>query len=74
MRIGKYRILFNPHKLYWFQTHKPTVARQWWWFLILTEVDVMATSNKKQFKLGTKASCIGRRYRYYKYGEDARKG
>ena len=69
MRIGKYRILFNPHKLLWFQTYKPTVARQWWWFLILEEVDVYKTSTKSVFKLGTEASCVGRKFRYLKFRE-----
>lgn len=70
MRIGRYRILFNPHRLFWFQTHKPIVARQWWWFLILHEVDIAETTKRKRFKLGTKARSISRRYVYCKFGSN----
>jgi len=67
MKIGRYRILFNPHRLFWFQTYKPTVARQWWWFLVLEEVDVTEMTNKKQFELGTIATSRDKRYRYCKF-------
>ena len=68
MRIGKYRILFNPHKLFWVQTYKPTVVRRWWWFLVLEEVDVLKTDKKKRHKLGTVATSLDRRWKYYKSG------
>ena len=67
MRIGRYRILFNPSKLFWVQTYRPTVARQWWWFLILEEVDVERMDKRKQFKLGTEARSGERLWRYYRH-------
>ncbi len=66
MRIGRYKLLFNPHRLFWFQTYKPTVMREWWWFLLLEEVDVRRCSAKPQYKPGTEASCVGRKYMYCK--------
>ena len=68
MKIGKYRILFNPHKLFWFQTYKPTIARQFGWFLIIEEVDLARVGKKRQFPLGTKIEYGGKKYRYYKAG------
>ena len=71
MKIGRYRILFNPYKLFWLQTYRPTVARQWWWFLILEEVDVARLDKRKRFKLGTEARSRDRSYRYYKFASGA---
>ncbi len=69
MRIGRYKILFNPHKLYWFQTYKPTVVRQWWRVLILEEVDVTRIDKGQRFKLGIVAESITKKYVYCKSGE-----
>ena len=68
IRIGRYGFAFGP--VLWSQTKMPTKVRQFLWFWFTKEARPGDIDKKQQFLPNTLLEYEGRKYRYWKAGED----
>jgi len=68
IRLGRYRIAFG--NTFWLQSNSPIKVRYFLRFWLLKESRSTDIDKKKEFPLGTQLEENGRRYYYYRAGED----
>ena len=69
IKIGRYEIKFGC-KYIWVQTKVPTRSWHFLCFWLFKEANPKDIDKKQQFPLGTPMVYEGRKYHYYKAGED----
>jgi len=72
IKLGRYEIKFG--KYIWVQTKAPTRIWHFLWFWVFKEAKPQDIDKKQQFPIGTEMEQEGRKYYYYKAGEDIKKG
>jgi|GEM_PF-2862623 len=72
IRRGRYGIGFG--RVLWVQTKAPTRIWRFLWFWVFKEAKPQDIDKKQQFPIGTEMEQEGRKYHYYKAGEDIKKG
>lgn len=73
MKFGRYRITFGG-STFWLQTQGPTTVRRFLCFWIFKEARPNDVDKEQQFPVGTEMEHEGRRYYYWKAGEEIGKG
>lgn len=68
IRFGRHGIAFGP--VLWFQTRVPTKAWHFWWFWFFKEARPDDVDEEQQFPVNTLMEYEGRKFRYWKAGED----
>ena len=72
IKLGRYRVYFT--RYYWMQPDGAVLSTKILFMTVYREVRPSDVDKKKRFPLGTDMKYAGRRYRYWKAGEDIGKG